>query len=126
MTLYQGEPSYRNLKPDEVIPQVAEVRCTKCGHDFPLRVGLWHNREAELVARIAAAVARAESAEADAHQARIERDDAWDETRRLREALAKACYEQDYCWVCDNHPSHGHAPNCFLAYGKLTASQKEG
>ena len=65
MTLYQGEPSYRNLKPDEVIPQVADVRCTKCGHEFPIRVGLWHNREAELVAQLAAAVARATQAEGE-------------------------------------------------------------
>ena len=41
-----------------------------------------------IVAQLAAAVARAESAEADAHTARIERDDAWDETRRMRDDYA--------------------------------------
>jgi hypothetical protein len=32
--------------------------------------------------------------------------------KQLREALQRCCDEQDYCYVCDNHPSHGHAPDC--------------
>jgi hypothetical protein len=30
-------------------------------------------------------------------------------------ALVRCCDETDYCYVCDNHPSHGHAKDCSLA-----------
>lgn len=33
---------------------------------------------------------------------------------RLTAALQRCCDETDYCYVCDNHPSHGHAADCPL------------
>ena len=36
------------------------------------------------------------------------------EVQRLREALRRGCDETDYCYVCDCHPSHGHAKDCAL------------
>lgn len=33
----------------------------------------------------------------------------------LEAALRRGCDEADYCYVCDCHPSHGHAKDCALA-----------
>lgn len=33
---------------------------------------------------------------------------------RLEQALKRCCDETDYCYVCDNHPSHGHSKDCVL------------
>jgi len=42
-----------------------------------------------------------------------------DRLNRIVEALAVAIEhdikDNDYCPVCDNHPSHGHAHDCELA-----------
>jgi hypothetical protein len=32
----------------------------------------------------------------------------------VAEAMQRCCEETDYCYVCDNHPSHGHASTCAL------------
>jgi len=33
-----------------------------------------------------------------------------------REALEKACYDSDYCYVCNMHPiTDGHSKECILA-----------
>jgi hypothetical protein len=37
------------------------------------------------------------------------------ENETLRAAHQRCCDETDYCYVCDNHPSHGHAKTCALA-----------
>jgi hypothetical protein len=37
-----------------------------------------------------------------------------EERDKLRDALIKACYDSDYCYVCENHPSSGHAPDCLV------------
>lgn len=29
-------------------------------------------------------------------------------------ALKKQIIDHDFCFVCDNHPSHGHDPDCPL------------
>jgi hypothetical protein len=36
------------------------------------------------------------------------------EARQLKAALERACDETDYCYVCDMHPSSGHADGCLL------------
>jgi hypothetical protein len=38
-----------------------------------------------------------------------------EENETLRAAHQRCCDETDYCYVCDNHPSHGHAKTCALA-----------
>lgn len=35
-----------------------------------------------------------------------------DQISRVIRAVAKNADENDYCVVCDNHPSHGHAKDC--------------
>lgn len=36
------------------------------------------------------------------------------ESRSFRNAVERCCKESDYCYLCDNHPSHGHAKDCPL------------
>lgn len=33
---------------------------------------------------------------------------------KLKNAHKRCCYETDYCYVCDSHPSHGHEKDCPL------------
>jgi hypothetical protein len=47
------------------------------------------------------------------YRAKCKRLEAENET--LRAAHQRCCDETDYCYVCDNHPSHGHAKTCALA-----------
>jgi hypothetical protein len=92
-----------------------------------------------LVEEISSLIERAEAAEKGWHEAEqaftdaealvAERDEALadltvfatclkhSEARvtELEAALRRGCDETDYCYVCDCHPSHGHAKDCALA-----------
>ena len=37
-----------------------------------------------------------------------------DRTKALLAKAFKYADDVDYCWACDNHPSHGHAKDCEL------------
>lgn len=34
------------------------------------------------------------------------------DNERMHDALKRAADDSDYCYVCDNHPSGGHAADC--------------
>lgn len=44
----------------------------------------------------------------------------------LTAALERACDETDYCYACDNHPSHGHAASCTLASVRVPVRGEAG
>ena len=48
------------------------------------------------------------------------------ELARLKQALSMAEDDGDYCWVCDNHPSHGHSKDCPMRdYGTTLGKERE-
>jgi hypothetical protein len=45
------------------------------------------------------------------------------ELERVMAAHQRCCDDTDYCYVCDNHPSHGHAKDCPLLGGARVAQE---